>query len=487
MNRLDAIYARQSIDKADSISIESQIEYCRYETKGAPCRVYADRGYSGKSTQRPQFLAMLAAVRQGEIKRVICYKLDRCSRSILDFTKLMDEFQRWGVEFVSCTEKFDTSTPMGRAMLNICIIFAQLERETIQQRISDAYHSRCKRGFFMGGRVPFGFRLEPCLLDGRKTARYVQVSEEAQILERMYGVYQHPCASLADVVLALREAGIRNPRRDDGLWVRSHIGRMLQNPIYVKADLSVYQYYSEQNVEIHNSSGDFLGGNGCYLFGKDSNPQLVLAPHEGIIPAEIWLRCMQKRSHRGAPRKKAASSWLVGKIQCGKCGYCLAVRQRQGKKIYRYLVCPHATGNGKICQGVRGIHADRVEEILFQRMKLAAEGITLKRIQQDPREQEVRALCLQAEHEIRQLVTKSTRVSTLTAEVLDRRIQELTQQMEQYRAQMEKCQPDMPAATAATCLDRWDHFSVQEKRTVLDALVEKIQITETQITIFWRL
>ena len=140
--RHNAIYARQSIDKADSISIDSQIEFCKYETHGEPYEVYYDKGYSGKNTDRPQFSNMLCARREGRIKRVICYKLDRCSRSILDFTRLMDEFKQYEVEFVSCTEKFDTSTPLGRAMLSICVVFAQLERETIQQRIYDTYHSR---------------------------------------------------------------------------------------------------------------------------------------------------------------------------------------------------------------------------------------------------------------------------------------------------------------------------------------------------------
>ena len=171
-NTMDAIYARQSVDKADSISIESQIDYCKYETRGNPHVVYADKGYSGKNTDRPQFQKMRKAIKKGEIKRVICYKLDRCSRSILDFAGLMQELEKNKVEFISCTEKFDTSTPMGRAMLNICIVFAQLERETIQQRVYDAYHSRNVKGFYMGGRVPFGYRLVPCLLDGKKTACY---------------------------------------------------------------------------------------------------------------------------------------------------------------------------------------------------------------------------------------------------------------------------------------------------------------------------
>ena len=160
MNRINAIYARQSVDRADSISIESQIEFCKYELKGGSFREYKDRGYSGKNTTRPQLQQLLADIRRGEVEKVIVYKLDRISRSILDFSNMMELFQQYQVEFVSSTEKFDTSTPMGRAMLNICIVFAQLERETIQKRVCDAYYSRSQKGFHMGGKPPYGYRLE---------------------------------------------------------------------------------------------------------------------------------------------------------------------------------------------------------------------------------------------------------------------------------------------------------------------------------------
>ena len=168
-NRIDAIYGRQSIDKKDSISIESQFEFCRYELKGGEGREYKDKGYSGKNIERPDFQRLLQDIKLGLIKRVIVYKLDRISRSIVDFAKLMELFKQYNVEFVSCTEKFDTSTPMGRAMLNICIVFAQLERESIQMRVLDAFYSRCSKGYYMRGRTPYGFDTEPIVMDGIKT------------------------------------------------------------------------------------------------------------------------------------------------------------------------------------------------------------------------------------------------------------------------------------------------------------------------------
>ena len=175
----DALYARQSIEKQDSISVESQLAYCQYETHGAPFLTYTDRGFSGKDTHRPGFTQMMNDVQAGKIRRVIVYKLDRISRSILDFANMMEQFQTFHVEFVSSTEKFDTSTPIGRAMLHICIVFAQLERETIQKRVSDAYYARCRLGLYMGGRIPYGFQLVDTVLQGIHTSCYVPVPEEA--------------------------------------------------------------------------------------------------------------------------------------------------------------------------------------------------------------------------------------------------------------------------------------------------------------------
>ena len=156
-NRIDAIYGRQSIDKKDSISIESQFEFCRYELKGGEGREYKDKGYSGKNIERPDFQRLLQDIKLGLIKRVIVYKLDRISRSIVDFAKLMELFKQYNVEFVSCTEKFDTSTPMGRAMLNICIVFAQLERETIAERVQDNMLMLSYTGRWLGGKTLLDF------------------------------------------------------------------------------------------------------------------------------------------------------------------------------------------------------------------------------------------------------------------------------------------------------------------------------------------
>ena len=120
-NRIDAIYARQSVDKKDSISIESQIEFCKYELKGGNCKEYTDKGYSGKNTDRPKFQELVRDIKRGLIAKVVVYKLDRISRSILDFANMMELFQQYNAEYLYRVRTVgtgnDTEAGNGRLLL----------------------------------------------------------------------------------------------------------------------------------------------------------------------------------------------------------------------------------------------------------------------------------------------------------------------------------------------------------------------------------
>ena len=120
---MNAIYARQSLDKKDSLSIEGQIELCAVSAQPEYI-IYQDRGFSGKNTQRPAFQQLMQDVVAGKIQKTFVYRLDRSSRSIADFGQVWKQLEAHDVQFESVTEKFDTSSPMGRAMLNIIMVFA---------------------------------------------------------------------------------------------------------------------------------------------------------------------------------------------------------------------------------------------------------------------------------------------------------------------------------------------------------------------------
>lgn len=330
--REDCIYARQSVDRKDSISIESQIDFCKYELKGGSCRIFKDKGYSGKNTDRPEFQKLLGEIRKGKVRRVIVYKLDRISRSILDFANMMELFQEYDVEFVSSTEKFDTSTPMGRAMLNICIVFAQLERETIQKRVTDAYYSRCLKGFHMSGQAPYGYQLEPTVVEGIRTKKMVADPVAADHVRLMFEMYAEPETSFGDITRYFEEQGIKIYEKS---MVRSFLSQLLRNPVYAQADLELYEFFKSQGAAIVNDASDFAGTNGCYLYqGRDVKEDkdrclkdqiLVIAPHEALIPSDTWLKCRKKLMANTTFQqgRKPKNTWLAGKIKCGHCGYAL--------------------------------------------------------------------------------------------------------------------------------------------------------------------
>ena len=189
-----AIYARQSVDKKDSISIQTQIDTCRDQIGSTgfceqPVREYADKGYSGKNTDRPQFQAMMQDICKGIISVVVVYRLDRCSRSVVDFANFIQTLKKHGTDFISCSEKFDTSSPMGRAMMDISMVFAQMERETIQQRVTDAYRDRSRQGFYMGGPAPYGYEAEEIILNGIHTKRFVDDVPNVRRSKIFFGRY----------------------------------------------------------------------------------------------------------------------------------------------------------------------------------------------------------------------------------------------------------------------------------------------------------
>jgi DNA invertase Pin-like site-specific DNA recombinase len=260
-DRINAIYSRQSVDKKDSISIESRIEFCRHELRGGLAKEYQDRGFSGKNTDRPQFQQLVRDIEAGLIARVVVYKLDRISRSILDFANMMALFQKHNVEFVSSTERFDTSTPMGRAMLNICIVFAQPERETIQKRVADAYYSRTRKGFRMC-RAPYGYTTEAWTIQGINTTRLTADPVTADNVRLMFEMYAEPQTSLGDLT---RYFASRIPEKSlSKAWITD----LLRNPAYTQADMDIYEFFKNNGAEVVGDAADFTGVNGCRLFSK---------------------------------------------------------------------------------------------------------------------------------------------------------------------------------------------------------------------------
>ena len=337
---------------------------------------------------------------------------------------------------MSSTEKFDTSTPMGRAMLNICIVFAQLERETIQKRVQDAWYSRCQRGFKMGGKTPYGFRTEPYVMDGVRTKKLVIEPTEAAFVRQMYEMYADPQVSLHDITKKLTVDGMRTYHGRP--LSRATLSVILRNPIYVMADLDIYEFYKSQGTDIYNDAADFAGTNGCYYYQGKGNTEdkhkhlqgqtLVLAPHEGFIPSELWLKCRKKllASHTYQPARKARNTWMAGKIKCGKCGYALMSAHSNGILYLRCTV--HA--DSKACPGCGCVKLHELEAVVYGAMvKKLKDFKTLtgrnKAAKISPKLTAKRLELAQVESEIEKLLDTLTGASPVLLSYANSKIEEL--------------------------------------------------------------
>ena len=434
--------------------------------------------------------------------RFVVYKLDRISRSILDFANMMVLFQEYNVEFISSTEKFDTSTPMGRAMLNICIVFAQLERETIQKRVQDAWYSRCQRGFKMGGRAPYGFRTEPIIIDGIHTKKLVIEPTEAAFVRKMYEMYIDPQVSLHDITRQLTEQGMRTYFGKP--FSRATIRIMLRNPIYTMADLDIYEFFKSQGTNIYNDAADFVGTNGCYYYrSKDSTENkhthlegqtLVLAPSEGFIPSDLWLRVRKKMmaNQTYQPARKARNTWMAGKIKCGKCGYALMSAHSCG---YLYLRCTkHA--DSKFCSGCGTIRLRDLEAVVYQQMVKKLEDYkTLtgrkKKRTASPKLTAKQTELAQVESEIEKLLDTLTGATPVLISYANAKIEELDSRRQALACEIAKLTAEAVSPeqidTISNYLDDWENVSFEDKQQVVDLMITVIRATSEKLQIEWKI
>ncbi|MEG1501657.1 MAG: recombinase family protein, partial [Clostridiales bacterium] len=193
-----AIYSRKSKFTGKGESIGNQIELCKQYiashfpgTQENEILIFEDEGFSGGHLDRPQFRQMMKKAESKELAYVICYRLDRISRNIGDFAKLIEELDNLTIGFISIKEQFDTSSPMGRAMMYIASVFSQLERETIAERIRDNMQELAKTGRWLGGTTPTGYQseaVEKVTVDGkiRKAFQLTIIPEEAKLVQLIY-------------------------------------------------------------------------------------------------------------------------------------------------------------------------------------------------------------------------------------------------------------------------------------------------------------
>jgi site-specific DNA recombinase len=269
---------------------------------------YDDGGYSGGSMERPALKALLDDVRAYRIDVIVVYKVDRLTRSLADFTKLVELFDAHGVSFVSVTQSFNTTTSMGRLTLNMLLSFAQFEREVTGERIRDKIAASKKRGIWMGGVVPLGYRV-------RDRALHI-VEEHAEIVRDLFRRYLE-----VGTVVALQKIldgeDVRLPVRIDGtgkttgggLISRGHLYKILSNPIYV-GRLS-------HKKQVHEGQ------------------------HAAIIDQTTWDRVQSELAAHGTRRTNArqdSDALLAGKLFDDRGNAMSPSHATKGGKRWRYYV-----------------------------------------------------------------------------------------------------------------------------------------------------
>lgn len=454
-----ACYVRVSTDRQseEGYSIEEQIDrltaYC-HAMGWHVVKFYTDAGYSGGNMNRPALTDLIEAAQSRLIDAVVCYKLDRLSRSQRDTLTIIEGLLDNDVDFVSMTENFDTSTPFGKATIGILSVFAQLEREQIKERTALGRVGRAKEGKYRGGGyVPIGYEYT----DGHLV---VNPAEAMQIRE-MHELYQKG-ESFRNIAKIFSEKGYTHKY---GAWEVYRISRVIRNPLYCG-----------------------------YITHKGESYK---GEHEPIISEETFQRSMD--IHKGrhtAISPHLGRSLLGGLLFCGRCGARYGISRNGGHNAkYQYYCChsrrkisPHMVKDAN-CQN-KNWRKEELEKIVLDEIaKLENEPLNAP----DLNENETKIPLILAELE--KTDKAKGRIMDLYASglfempELESKIRPLNEQKARLTAELERQQaePDTKKASAlvATFADAIEHGDSEQVRVLVRALIDKIEIDGDDIAIFW--
>ena len=346
-----AIYTRKSseegLDQAFN-SLDAQREACaafiqsqKHEGWTVSPKLYDDGGFSGGTLQRPALKRLLADIEEGQIDVIVVYKVDRLTRALSDFAKLVEIFDRRGVSFVSITQQFNTTTSMGRLTLNVLLSFAQFEREVIGERVRDKIAASKKKGMWMGGMPPLGYDV--------KDRKLIVNDDEAQTV---VGIYRRYLAlkSVHAVKDALAAAGIRSKRRihPDGSEYGSQ--KLSRGALYLMLQNRIYR------GEITHKGNSYPG------------------EHPAIIEQPLWdevQAVLAKNRIERAIGVRAKHPSLLASLVFDENGERLTPTYavKKGTRYRYYVSTALLTGAGRNRSGGRRIPAGNLEGLVIDRLR----------------------------------------------------------------------------------------------------------------------
>ncbi|HEY2392375.1 MAG TPA: recombinase family protein [Candidatus Angelobacter sp.] len=345
-----AIYTRKSseegLEQAFN-SLEAQREACeayiasqKHEHWRMISTAYDDGGYSGGSIERPALRQMLADIDAGKVDTVVVYKVDRLTRSLADFAKIIERFDARQVSFVSVTQQFNTTTSMGRLTLNVLLSFAQFEREVTGERIRDKIAASKRKGMWMGGTIPVGYEL-------RDRKLYVNAPEAAHV-KKVFQLYLE-LGCVAKLKARLDRDGIkskirisRTGRKSGGrVYSRGALYCLLQNPIYL---------------------------------GKIPHRDSMYAgEHPAIIPQELWDKVQHRLRTNNVIRRNGGNakspSLLVGLLYDDQGNRFTPSHAVKRGKRYRYYISQAVIHQREtVATGPTRIPAQEIEGVICRRL-----------------------------------------------------------------------------------------------------------------------
>jgi site-specific DNA recombinase len=478
-----AVYTRKSTEEGleqEFNSLDAQREageaYIRSQAhEGWTClpERYDDGGFTGGNTDRPALQRLLAAITAGQVDVVCVYKVDRLSRSLLDFAGLMQIFEQHHVAFVSVTQQFSTATSMGRLILNVLLSFAQFEREIIAERTRDKIAATRRKGKWAGGHPLLGYDLDP------QGGRLAVNAAEADRVRAIFALYlEH--GSLLPVVQELDRRGWLSKRwqtrkgqtRGGQTFTRTSLHRLLRNIAYV----GKVRYKDE----VHDGE----------------QPALV----DPVVFQRVQELLRQHGPRLGAPVGRPFGALLKGLLRCRPCGCAMTPTQttRHGTKRYRYYVCSHAQKRGwQTCPSKAAPAATLEQFVLDQVRDLGRDPALLQDVLAQARaHEESHAAALDAEQrgleqelagwhgEVRKLSGQFRPEADNGAVIarladLQERIGRMEERLRKVRAQIravhQQRYDDHQAALARSLFDpAWAELAAAEQARALRLLVERV-------------
>ena len=304
---------------------------------------YDDGGYSGGNVDRPALKRLMAAIERGEVDCIVVYKVDRLSRSLMDFARLMEVFDRRGVSFVSVTQQFNTTHSMGRLTLNILLSFAQFEREIISERTRDKIAAARRKGKWAGGRPVLGYDLIPgkCRLEVNPG--------EAERVRAIFDLYlRHK-----SLVAVVRE--LERRRWGTKSWTTRAGKAMGGRPFDKKALLALLD-------------------NVVYLGQVRHHKSVYAGEHEAIVDAEVFERTRRTLRSNGVSGgmyvRNKHGALLKSLLVCGPCARAMVHSFTcRGKRRYRYYVCTTCQTKGWDQCPSKSVPAEQMEAFVVERIR----------------------------------------------------------------------------------------------------------------------